>query len=227
MKKLILIFITLALIVSTVAALPVNGASSNVGPNNFTVAISGAVGNVWVKYSQYPDTLNFWTTQNASVAGNAAITQTGGPVYPSTTYYWTACDSTGCDATPHSLTTPAFNPIVRPTLGTIVTNMTDSQFNLLYMPGNIIEPYGWLMPDATRTTMISITFGVIMTFIILGFWLRTRSVVVPVILGLLTSGFILFLDSGLKVGIPGEFAAMAQGLLYVSLGGIFLMFLKK
>lgn len=227
MKNTLLTLILLAGLVAAVGAVPNTGAATLVGNNNFTLTCAGAVGNTWFEYGTQENALNIWTQEKAPTGGVLTTTEYGSPIQPSTHYYYVACDGTGCDATAHSFDTTALVPIPTSTLGTAVQNMTESRFNLLYMPGNLVIPYQWLFPDDTKAMSITIIFGMIMMFIYIGLWLRTRSVATGVVMGLLTSSFILFTNQGLNLGIPVEFAAIAQGLLYASMAGVLLAFLKK
>ena len=215
------------MLISSVSAVPTTNAAAGVTNNAATFSCAGAVGDTWFQYGTRIDILNFWSNIETPVAGAVTTTVTGQALYPSTTYYVAACDSTGCDATPETFTTLALTPMAVSTLGTAVTNMTRSNFNLLHMPSNLVVPYGWLFPADTAQMSITIVFGMLMMFIYIGMWLRTRSVASGVVIGILTSSFILFSNQGLNLGIPVEFASIAQGLLYASLAAILLTFLKK
>jgi hypothetical protein len=224
MKRLLFLFVALALLVTTVCAVPTTQAATLIGNNNVTLNCAGAVGDTWFQYGTDPTILNYWS--NIETAASS-ITVTGGPIYPSTTYYFQAWDSTGGAANVLSFTTAAITPLPTSTLGSAITNMTRSNFNLLAMPANLVVPYGWLFPADTAEMSLTIVFGMLMMFIYIGMWLRTRSVATGVIMGILTSSFILFTNQGLNLGIPTEFANIAQGILYASLAAILLTFLKK
>jgi hypothetical protein len=230
----LVIVILLAFVGVVGAALtPETTEATNVGNNNFTLNCNGGFGQIYFKYGTDPSHLNIWTQQVTPSGGSpysASTTETGSPIMPSTTYYFTACSVTyGCAWNTLSFTTLALVPIPTSTLGNAITNMTKSRFNLLYLPANIAIPYGWLFPSdaSSQSTALMIVFGMMFFFIYVGLWLRTRSVATGVIIGLLTSSFILFADQGLMLGIPPEFSAIAQGLLYASLAGILLAWLKK
>ena len=210
--------------VVSVSAVPTTGAATDVTNNGATLHMAGSAGDSWFQYGTDPNYLNFWSNIDTAAT---AIVLLGGPIYPSTTYYYVACDSTGCDTNVQSFTTLALTPMPVSTLGTAVKNMTRSNFNMLNMPQNIVVPYSWLFPADTAQMSLTIVFGMIMMFIYIGMWLRTRSVASGVVIGILTSSFILFSNQGLNLGIPVEFASIAQGLLYASLAAILLTFLKK
>lgn len=227
MRKYLISIILLSLIlISMVSAVPNTLATTMIGNNNFTLNADGGVGDT---YFRYGTVLGNYVIQTIDV--NTAVgyttTEVGSPIQPSTTYYVVACDSTGCDTTPDTFTTEAMVPMPVSTLGTATTNMTETRFNILYMPANLVVPYSWLFPDDTKQMSLTIVFGMFFFFIYIGLWLRTRSVATGVILGLVTSSFILFTDSGLNLGIPEEFKAIAQALLYASMAGILLAWLKK
>lgn len=217
------------IIVGIVGALPTTTAATNIGNNNFTLNCNGAVGDTYFKYGTNTAFLNIWTTTVTPAGGVASTTEIGAPITPSTKYYTSACDTTGCDINTVTFTTLAVVLLPNTTMGSSMTNMTKSRFNLLYLPQNIIGPYGWLFPNdaQSQSTAAQIIFGLLFFFIYVGLWLRTRSVATGVIIGLLTSSFILFSNQGLNLGIPVEFIGIAQGLLYASLAGIILAWLKK
>lgn len=226
-KYIICLIIILGMLVSCVGAVPVTGAVAGVTNNAATFTCAGASGSTWYQYGTNPNYLNFWTPKKTAVGGVSTVTQNGGPIYPSTTYYVSACDSTGCDATPETFTTLAVTPLAFNDMGTAITNMTENNFNMLYIPDNIMTPYKWLLPTNTAGRMTTIVFGVMMLFIYVGFWIRSRNVFIPALVGLLTAGFVLFPGTGLNLGIPTMFADIAQGLLYASLAGLLLSLLKK
>jgi hypothetical protein len=230
MKAFICLTIAILLaLVGVAGALPSTVAATNITNNGFTIGCTGAVNTTQFHYGTNPSNLNIWTMELSPVGGVVTSVEYSSPIMPSTHYYITACDSTGCDATPAEFTTLALTPIPVSTLGTAITNMTRNRFNILYLPGNIAVPYGWLFPSdqGSQTTAIEIVAGMLFFFAYVGLWLRTRSVATGVIIGLLTSSFILFADTGLNIGIPVEFSAIAQALLYASLAGIILAWLKK
>jgi hypothetical protein len=224
MKRILFLFIAIVMLIASVSAIPTTNAAAGITNNAVTFSWAGSSGDAWVQYGTNPEFLNFWSNIESSAL---TTTVTGQALYPSTTYYYTACDTSGCDPNVQSFTTLALTPMAVSTLGTAITNMTRSNFNMLAMPANLIVPYTWLFPADTAQMSVTIVFGMIMMFIYIGMWLRTRSVATGVIVGILTSSFILFTNQGLNLGIPTEFANIAQGLLYASLAAILLTFLKK
>jgi uncharacterized membrane protein YGL010W len=109
----------------------------------------------------------------------------------------------------------------------MVDNITRSKGNILFLATNIWVPYTWLFPANAASTAISIVVGVMLFFVYWGFWRRGRSIIGPVIIGLLTAPLFLYANTGMHLGIPPEFQAIAQALLYASIAGLFLSFLKR
>lgn len=223
-----LILIVFLFLIASVSAIPSTQPATAIGNNNFTLSATGcAADGCWFEYGLVETSLIVWTTTEPVIGGTVTHIESSAPIEPSMTYYATACDSTGCDSTPISFTTLAFTPLPVSTLGAAVNNMTQSKFNILFLPGNIMAPYVWLFPQSEKAMAMTIVFGVIFFFIYLGIWLRQRNVAGPVILGLLTAGSLLFSNQGLHLGIPVEFQSIAQALLYASMAGIFLSLLKR
>lgn len=229
MKHNILFFLIVGImvIVSSVTALPTMLPATDVGNNNFTLSCSGAVGTTFFKWGTQSDNQVVWTVNVTPDAGTATTTEYGSPINPMSTYYAKCCDSTGCSVDPITFNTTAGVPIPTSTLGITLDNMTASRFNLLYLPYHLVTPYAWLFPSDERQMGLTLVFGVMFFFVYLGLWLRARSVATGVVMGLLTSSFVLFANEGMMLGIPVEFQSMAQALLYASLAGVFLVFLKK
>lgn len=225
--KFFAILVGFLFLIPLVAAVPITASTINIGNNNFTLRCTGASGETYFKWGDDPNKLIVWTANSTPKVGAVSYNEYGAPILPSHTYYATACDETGCDATPATFSTTAYTPIATSTLGAAVDNMTASKFNLLYMPYHIATPYSWLFPSDTRQMGLTVVFGMMFFFIYVGLWLRTRSVATGVIMGMLTASFVLFANEGLMLGIPAEFQSMAQALLYASLAGVFLAFLKK
>lgn len=214
---LILVF----LLVGITSAIPTTNPVTLIGNNNFTLNAAGcAASGCWFQYGINPSNLIIWTTiENPR-------REFGAPITTSTTYYAAACDETGCGNIVSFTTLP---PTLLPvsTLGYAVTNMTQSKFNILFLVIDIFVPYAWLFPSNLATTGIVIVCGMLFFFIYVGFWTRQRGVAGPVVIGLITASTIMFSNRGLNLGIPLEFQAIAQALLYASMAGIFLIFLKK
>ena len=221
MKPHAFIFIMVLLLVACVSAIPTTNPVTMIGSNNFTLSAAGcSATGCWFEYGIIPTNLIIWTE-----IGNPKY-EFGAPITTSTTYYVAACDDTGCGNIVSFDTLPP-TPLATSTLGYAVNNMTRSKFNILFLVTDIFIPYTWLFPTEYATTGIVIVCGMLFFFIYVGFWTRQRGVAGPVIIGLLTASTIMFSNSGLNLGIPLEFQTVAQALLYASMAGIFLIFLKK
>lgn len=222
------IFVLLAfLLVGVVSAVP-DTAASMVGNNNFTLTATGASGDVFFKYGTNPAQQIVYSWNVSSVAGSASMDIVGAPITPSTTFYAVACDNTGCDSTPVEFTTTEYTPAATPTiLAQAITNMTHSRFNLFYMGDNIMLPYTGVLPSDEPHTARAIVAGMLWFFIFSGLWMRNRNVNIPIVVGFIMGGFLIYANMGLMMGIPPEFRDMAEVLLYAAMGGCFLVFFKK
>jgi len=221
MKTHLLFILMVFLLVGFTSAIPTTNPATMIGNNNFTLSAVGcSPSGCWFQYGIIPTNLMVWT-----IIENPHR-EFGAPITTSTTYYAAACDETGCGNVVSFTTLPP-TPLAVSTLGYAVTNMTQSKFNILFLVIDIFIPYAWLFPANLATTGIVIVCGMLFFFIYVGFWTRQRGVAGPVIIGLLTASTIMFSNRGLNLGIPVEFQAIAQALLYASMAGIFLIFLKK
>jgi hypothetical protein len=227
MRRVLLLVLLLIVAAIPAAAIPVTGAASAVSNNNFTIACTGASGETFLKWGTQEAAPLVWSANETPSAGTATITVAGSPILPSMLYYAKCCDETGCDATPVSFTTSAITPIATTTLGSGIKNLTKNRFNVLYLGEKVAEPYSWLFPSDEKQTGIALVFGLAMFAVFAGIWLRTRSVAVPLIMGLLSGSFLLYSTQGLMMGIPVEFIGIAQGMFYAAFAGTLLYFFKK
>lgn len=220
MKHIFLLLIVVILVVPVCAA-PTTGAATLVSSNNATVAMTGAATTCWFEWGSKSGSL-VWDTPNQTPSGGACSYRIhGSPLLGSTTFYYRACDVTGCGAE-GSFTTAAVTPIPTTTYGATFDNITESGFDITYAGNAVMAPYLWLVPGYEV-----FVFGLLFASIYLGIWVRSRDVTVPAIAGILCGGFIFFADRGLMLGIPGEFSAIGQGLLYAALAGLILSVIKK
>lgn len=227
MRYAAVILVGVLFLVSLVAAVPTTGAATAIGNNNFTISCSGASGDTYFMWGPNPAQQIFKSLNSTAVAGAITVTVEGFPILPSHDYYAIACDDTGCDATPVSFTTAAYTQIPVPTLGYVVRNMTSSRFNLLYAPTWIMAPYIWNLPLSEQQMGTTIVFGILLSLIWIGVWIRTRNVLAGVIMGFMSGGVIMYQSVGLMLGIPPEFALIAESLMTVALAGVFVLYAKK
>lgn len=223
--RLMYLILTTMLLVGIVSAVPAGTAVSAIGNNNTTFSATSALDHAWFEYGMTPTTLVVWT-QNVTASGAYTWTEIGSPLTSGTTYYVAGCDDSGCD-TPATFTMLDATPLPSTTYGILFTNATQNRFNLLLMIPLIAAPYTWLFPASNQALAISIMAGIVFFGIFFGLAMRTRYVAVPVLVGLISAPYLLYQNQGLMLGIPLEFQAIAQGLMYASVAGILLLILKK
>ena len=209
------------LIIGVVQAVPTAGSATEVSSNNFTVAVTGSDGgDTWIAWGQasgaYP-----WASPSAEFhSGDGSLVVYGAPIIGGSTIYYVPCDSTGCGGE-HSVSIPAITPMPTTTFGAIYNNLTAQHFKVTTIPAAIVAAYA--------ATQVSITLyaGIAFFFLFFGFWFRTRSVRMTLILGLLMAAFITSPTTGLMLGAPLAFQLVAQGLMAAAIAGILLSFIRK
>lgn len=214
----ILFFLVMLVSIGLCHAAPTTLIATGIGSNNITFNAGGSITYplwfVWGLSSGH----EAWKTPNQTTGTN--YTQTGSPLYSMTTYYFRACDSTGCGAE-GSTTTTAVTPLPTITLGLALTNMTVSGFDPLIVTANALLPYQWLGAP------IGVIFGWIFIAVFFAIWIRTRSVSVVSILGLISSGCLVVSSVGLKLPLPAELIAVAQMILYVTITACIVVLIKR
>ena len=203
-------------------AVPTTGAVTLIGSNNATIAVAGITGNtVWVMWGQGPGGGEVWASPNQTASGGvASVTIWGAPILGSTTYYASACDSTGCDPNSVSFTTLPVTPAPVRNFGQAFRNITESHFNLVTIGGSIFSAYTNVMPA-------SVMFGMLFGVITMGIWTRTKTVRTVAITMMIISPFIVTSNAGLYLGIPLVEMAIGQALLAAGFSGILLSLVKK
>lgn len=216
--KVIAVALVLTLICAGVQAVPTAGAATGVTSNSFTVAVTGSDGgNVWIAWGQ-KTLAHPWGSQTQT--GDGSFTVYGAPIVGGTTVYYVACDSTGC-GNENTVTIPAITPLPTTTFGAIYTNLTAQHFKITVIPTALVAAYA--------ATQVSITLysGLAFFFIFFGFWFRTRSVRLSLILGLLMAAFVVSPTAGLMIGAPIQFQMVAQGLMAAAIAGVLIGFMRK
>jgi hypothetical protein len=216
-NKYIILFIALFILIVPAIALPTTTAATSVNSNGAILHSTGAANPMWFMYGQKTGSLS-WRTPNSSYDN---YTVYGSPILGNTKFYFKACDATGCGSELF-FTTSAITPQPTTTFGAALQNITNNPSDIDTLAGNSIASYFWLIP-----TFPELVWGILFFGIYLGLWIRERDLVVPVILGLLTGSFIMFGDAGLGLGIPPEFQSIAQAMVYASLAGIILTWMKR
>jgi hypothetical protein len=223
----IAVFFFLVLLIIPVYALPTTGAAIAVGNNNATFQATGVTGTVaWFMWGQYPGKL-YLKTINASVTGGAAQKAVWDfPFMGSTTYYVKACDTTGCGSEV-SFTTTAVTPLPTSTLGKPFTNMTETHFDLYFMPYNLAYPFTAPFQPDLEALGIGMLTGLLLFGIFFGMWFRGRNVAIPALTGFILAGLFMYSDTGFNLGIPPEYLAIAQGAFCACIAGMLMSLFKK
>jgi hypothetical protein len=214
--------VALLAVICPAGAVPTTGAVTLVGSNNATIAVAGITGDtVWVMWGQGPGGGEVWASQNETATGGiASVTIWGAPILGSTTYYASACDSTGCDPNSVSFTTAPVTPAPVRNFGQAFRNITAGHFNLVTIGGALFSAYSNVMST-------SVMFGMLFGVITLGIWTRTKTVRTVGITMMIVSPFIVASGAGLFLGIPLVEQAIGQALLAAGLAGILLSLIKK
>ena len=208
------------------SAVPTTSSATSVGNNNVTMngygVSPGSTG--WFQFGMrsgyaYAHTKNL----TANESGSITYTMRGTPLFGCTSYYYRACDPTGCGAEV-SFITLAVTPLPTVTFGSFIENVTENQFD----PGNLIwNSIQLYVPPDTGGLGLTIFFSLFLSMIFVGIWLRTRGTMVATALGVICIGLFVGMATGLQWGMAPEFVAAAQALLYVSFAGIIVSFTFK
>lgn len=155
-----------------------------------------------------------------------ALTVKDFPFYGNTQFYVKACDLTGCGAEV-SFTTIPTTPLPATTYGESFTNITDSGFDISFMPYNAIKPYTWPLPTEPEGIAVTILTGIIITAIFAGMWIRGKNTAIPSFAGALLSALFVYSNSGLQLGIPPEILGIGQGVFAACIAGLIMSIFKK
>jgi hypothetical protein len=228
MKSEYLLFIIIGLVLvftgGLATAAPTTGAATLVGTNNATLHMT-SIGGVtsWFEWGQNTDLLTWKTPNFTSATGANAIVVKGSPLNGNSVFYFRACDDTGCGAQ-LSFTTPVITPMPTTTLGNIFQNLTESQFDLAFIPINAVASYGWVLPGS----LVSVMWALVFSTIFLGLWLSGRNTFIPGLLGLMVGGFLWVNTIGvLNMPISPEFIELGQGLIMPAIAGTIVGIFKR
>ena len=117
--------------------------------------------------------------------------------------------------------TPVISPLPTTTFGNAFSNLTNSNFSIIYFPSNALSPYTW-----TTMNNLSIPAFLIFLFIYLGMFLSHSNLRLASITGLLFSGAFLF-SGGIGVAMPVVIQPLAWGALLASITGIVMSLMKN
>ena len=219
-RLLLIIFISFIILSCSVSAIPTTGVATMVGNNNASLSATGASGTVgWFQWGM--KTGQTWAhTPNVTISGGSfSYTMRGTPLFGSTTYYYKACDQTGCGSQ-EEFTTAIVTPLPETTFGEFAINITENGFDPQNAFWNAMRPY-------TSVTGDTIFYGLIFALIFVGLWLRTRGTAVASMFGMICVGLFASTAVGLQLGLPPEFISVGQALLYLSLTGAIMAFTFK
>ena len=209
----------LLLVVQAATAVPTASAATLIGSNNFTTTVAGSDGgNVRIIFGGASGNL-MWSSQIET--GDGTWTVYGAPLIGGETVYYKACDSTGCSVLERSCTLAAVTIVPTPTFGNAYKNMTYRHFSLDSIAPNILPGY-------TATGMpTNLLWGIMFMFVLFGFWFRTKSIRMVLIMGIMMATFILSPTVGLMMGAPLVFQLVAQGLIAAAIAGLLITLIRK
>ena len=223
--KLLLSVIMILLLVVPVMGLPVTGAAIAIGSNNVTIPLTGCTGEALVLWGQRSGGY-IWNTPNQTpVAGNADILIWGAPLFGNTLYYAKGCDSTGC-GNEITFSTASITPLPTTTFGAGYQNLTRSHFNILFI-GPVIESV-YSPIDSPYGIPRLMLYGILISLVFIGLWLRTRSIRLCATMGLMLGVLMFDPTVGLMLGVPGAIQLLGGALLIAGIAGwLVALWLKK
>jgi len=216
---LVIIIIVCCLNLYSVSALPTSGAPTAITSNNVTIPVTGASGPTFVEYGLVSGSYNWWSNNWTPVGGSVSVVVFGAPFIGGYTYYAKACDSTGC-SNQVSFTMAAITPV--PTQGYDVgaNTLVASHFSITLLPAALLAAYTVNIPA-------TIFFAIIIGFLTIGIWRRTKSVRLVGILYMILGPLIMSGGVGLYIGMPLFMQSLGAVLFAAGMAGILLSFVKK
>ena len=175
----------------------------------------------WFEYGRLPGMAPYpFKTENITGGGNFSIRVEGLPLIAQQRYYGRLCNETRCGLTELDWTMLDHSQAPVPTYARAYnTLMQGGRLNITNLPFSAMSPYTDLMG-------LQIVWGLVFAFLFFGYWIMQEDITIPVILGLITSGSILY-GGTLSLGIPPEFVIIAQALMIVSVIGLVYTLLRK
>jgi hypothetical protein len=222
--KLLVGLLAIVLLIACASAVPTGGAAGSITSNSFNVSVTGSDGgDTWIAWGQlsgsYPWASGYQT-------GDGTINVNGAPIIGGSTIYYVACDNTGCDATEQTLSIPAITPMPTTTFGDAFKAITSRHFAITSILPQI--PAGYI---ASGMPMM-VFWGIIWMGIFFGFWFRTKSVRLALIIGFIMAEFLVtpIPSTGMNAlgfSLPLAFQLVAQGLMGVAIAGLWISFMRK
>lgn len=196
------------------------GAATDVNSNGFNSSVTAINGStVWIEFGEQPGYENWKSAVYPVTDVDMTVQVIGAPLYGGEHVYFRACDETGCGAELDT-TLSAVTTIPTPTFRQGITNITNSRFNIITIGTTLVQGY-------TQVTGATIFFAIMFMFFMIGIWMRTRSVRLIAIIGIMISPMIMYASSGLYLGLPIISQAVAQGLMAAGLAGVALSFIRR
>ena len=210
----------LLLLVGAASAVPTTGAATGITSNGFNTTVTGITGTeVWVEWGDYSGYENWKSAVTYTTNASETIQVIGAPIYGGETIYFQACDSSGC-GNEETVTISTVTIMPTMTLSKMVKNITQSRWDPTVIGASMLQGY-------TTVTSATVLFGLAFMFLMIGVWMRTRSVRLIAVLGVIISPFIMYGSQGLYLGMPLIGQGIAQGLLAAGLAGVLLSFIRK
>lgn len=210
------------LLVASATAAPTTGAATDVGSNNATVFMSGAATTCWFQWGLQAGSAMTWKTPNQTPNGGLCnYTIRGSPIFGSHLWYYRACDVTGCGAD-GTFTTTAVTVLPTSTYGEIFQNLTENNFDVTFIGMWTVAPYAWVIP-----TFPGLIWGLILTGLLIGLWLRGRDLGYVAIFGFIIAVAFFGGAYGLGVDVDPVLVGFGQGILYAAIAGAVLSIIKK
>ena len=220
MMKLLFVCLIAALLIGSVTAAPTTMASGGNTSNSVSLASVGTVAPCWFEWGQKSGSLS-WKTPNSTPDKCVLYPIKGSPLNGNTKFYYRVCDTNGCGAE-LSFFTSSVTPMPTTTYSVIFSNLTESALDPQFMAMNAVAPYAWILPGFDMMIWFLLFFAIFVGLVLTG-----RGMGIPVIMGLLSAGFIFSPIAGLYLGIPPELQSVAQGVMYAALAGVVVSLIKK
>ena len=116
---------------------------------------------------------------------------------------------------------PTITPLATTTFGAGFTNLSQSHFNLIFFPSDVLSAYSF-----TTMGVLEIPSFLIFFFLFVSMWLSNSNLRLASITGLLFSGAFLF-AGGIGVTMPIVLQPIAAGALIASVTGIVMSMFKN
>ena len=214
------LLVAIVLVCGVASALPVTGTATAIGNNNVTFGGTGITGTVgWFQFGEAVGTSYAHTKNITAVGGVINFTMRGSPLVGNNTFYYRACDSTGCGSEV-SFIVAQVTPLPLTTFGSYAQNMTENGLDPGNFLWNSLQPY-------MAVTGATLFYALIFMMIFVGVWLRTRQTGAAVQLGIICMALFGSAAVGLQLGMPPEFVSAAQALMYIGIAGAIVSFTFK